>query len=177
MVSNVVEKSTKEYLDIVDEDDNVIGKGTRKSVHERHQIHRGIHVFVINDKGEILIQQRAFMKDDRPGYFDTSVGAQVLSGESYRQAASREAKEEIGIEVSDLEEVCKYKSFSNRQREIRTLFITYHEGPFNIDKSEVGEVEFRSVEDIQRLMEKKKVDFTTGFKISFDHYLKYLKKR
>ena len=37
-----------EFLDIVDENDNVIGKGTRDSVHKSFQIHRGVHVLIIN---------------------------------------------------------------------------------------------------------------------------------
>jgi isopentenyl-diphosphate delta-isomerase len=164
-----------EYLDIVDKNDNVIGKGTRKSVHKKHQIHRGVHVFVVNTQGEILIQKRSHKKDYYPGFYDASVGAQVLSGENYKKAALRELKEELGIEAVALKKICKYKSFSDRQREIRTLFVTKHEGPFNIDKGEVEKVEFKSVEEIKELIGSREVDFTEGFKLSFEHYSKHLK--
>ena len=166
-----------EHLDIVDEDDNVIGRGTRKSVHDKHQIHRGIHVFIVNDKGELLIQQRSLNKDDRPGVYDASVGAQVSSGETYKQTALRETEEELGVKIRDLKVVCKYKSFSGRQREIRMLFLAYHNGPFKIDKEEVEGVEFKTVQDIEDLIREDKIEFTDGFKISFEHYLKYLKER
>ena len=78
---------TEEYLDIVDENDNVIGKDTRKAVHANYMIHRGVHIFVVNSHGQILIQKRSMNKDYYPGYFDISVGAQVSSGESYEEAA------------------------------------------------------------------------------------------
>lgn len=161
-----------EYIDIVDEKDNVIGKETRKSVHKKHQIHRGVHVFVVNKKGEILIQQRAFTIEDRPGYFDASVGGQVKSGEGYKEAAIREVKEELGVEANHFKKVCKYKSFSDRQREIRTLFVIEHERPFKIEKEQVEKVEFRSAGKIQELIRSKEVNFTDGFLISFKHYLK-----
>lgn len=163
-----------EYLDIVNKEDKVIGKGTRRSVHEKHNIHRGVHVFIVNRKGEILIQQRSKDKDDRPLYYDASVGAQVLSGETYRQAALREAEEELGISGIKLKKICKYKSFSDRQREIRTLFSARHDGPFKINKEEVEKIEFWSVEKVQEVIRKGSVNFTTGFEISFRHYLKYI---
>jgi isopentenyl-diphosphate delta-isomerase len=161
-----------EYLDIVDEADTVIGKDTRSAVHEGHHIHRGIHVFIINNRGEILIQQRAMTKDDRPGYYDASVGAQVLSGETYEQAAWRESYEELGIKSIKLEQITKYKSFSDRQREIRTLFTAYSDGPFEINKTEVAKVLFLPVEKIVDMVESRKVHFTTGFTISLTHYIK-----
>src|SRR4030042_2122336 len=108
-----------EYLDIVDEHDNVIGKDLRENVHKAHQIHRGVHVFVINKNGELLVQKRSESRKDRPGYYDASVGAQVQSGESYEEAAFRETKEELGFSPKKLIKICDYKSYSERQRENR----------------------------------------------------------
>jgi isopentenyldiphosphate isomerase len=53
----------EEYLDNVDEADNVIGKDTREKVHSAHATHRGIHVFIVNRRIEILVQQRSLSKD------------------------------------------------------------------------------------------------------------------
>jgi isopentenyl-diphosphate delta-isomerase len=165
-----------ELLDIVDENDTVIGRGTRKSVHGNYQIHRGVHVFVINSTGEILIQKRSNEKNDRPGFLDASCGAQVTSGETYEQAAQRETKEELGIKVKKLVYIGKYKSFSERQREIRTLFITKNDGPFDIEKHEVEKVEFMTVRKIQKIIHKNLIPFTEGFKRSLKLYLTFLKR-
>lgn len=164
-----------EYLDIVDENNNVIGKDTRENVHANHCIHRGIHVFVVNDKGEILVQQRSMKKDDRPGVYDSSVGAQVLSGETYEQAAIRETKEELGFKPSKLEKIRDYKSFSKRQREIRRFFVCHYNGPFSVDKEEVESIEFWSPKKISKEIEKGEKQFTDGFKISFQKYLEFKK--
>lgn len=159
-----------EYLDIVNEKDEVISRDTRKNVHKKHAIHRGIHVFVINSKNEILLQKRSEKRDYYPGFWDASVGAQVLSGETYEQAAGREVKEELGFEPEDLKKVCDYKSYSKRQRENRRLFVCQAEGPFNFNKEEVELIKFWPTEKIQEEIEKGERKFTEGFKISFHKY-------
>jgi len=162
-----------EYLDIVNEKDEVVGKDTRENVHKKYQIHRGIHNFVLNQKGEILLQKRSKKKDYYPGYYDASVGAQVLSGESYEKAALQETQEELGFKPQILEKICDYKSFSPRQKEIRRLFVCKYDGPFYTNKEEVESVKFYSPKTIHEGIIKGKVKFTEGFKISFGHYLKY----
>ena len=163
----------QEFLDIVDKSDRVVGRDTRENVHASYQIHRGIHVFVVNSKKEILLQKRSMKKDYYPGYYDASVGAQVLSGESYKEAALRETEEELGFVPRELSKVCDYDSFSERQREKRRLFVCVFEGEFKIDEEEVESVEWCAVEKIKRMIEKG-MDFTEGFKISFERYLEFI---
>jgi isopentenyl-diphosphate Delta-isomerase len=160
-----------EYLDIVDEDDEVIGRDTRKNVHANHQIHRGIHVFVLNIKGEILLQRRSDTKDYYPGFYDSSVGAQVISGETYEECALRETMEELGFKPNDLAIICDYNSYSSRQKEKRRLFITYSKGNFKIDPKEVESVKWYSPEEIKKEIDKGIMKFTEGFKSSFQYYI------
>jgi len=161
-------KQRVEYLDIVDEKDRTIGKDTRENIHKKNLIHRGVHVFVLNNKGEILVQKRARDKDYLPGFYDASVGGQVLSGESYEQAAEREIKEELGLNFTNLKKVSDYHSYSERQKENRRLFIVKAEGPFKIDKTEIESVKFWLPDQIQTEIGK----FTPGFKISFGELIK-----
>jgi len=165
----------EEYLDIVNEEDEVVGRDTRKNVHDNYQIHRGVHVFVINHKGEILLQKRSEDRDNYPGYYDSSVGAQVSSGETYEQAAERETFEELGFRPSNLERVCDYNSYSSKQREKKRLFKCIYDGPFNIDKVEVDFIEWYTIDQIKKEIEKKEKKFTNGFKLSFEGYLNYIK--
>lgn len=164
-----------EFLDTVNEDDEIIGRDTRDNVHSRHEIHRGIHVFVLNSKGEILLQKRSEKKDYYPGYYDASVGAHVLSGETYEEAATRETKEELGFQPSDLERICDYNSYSSRQKEKRRLFVCQSEGPFEIDTEELESVEWWSPERIQKEIERGEMEFTEGFKTSFRKFMEHKK--
>jgi isopentenyl-diphosphate delta-isomerase type 1 len=157
-----------EYLDIVDENDLVIGRDTRANVHTEHKIHRGVHVFVVNAKGELLIQRRASTRSYYPGFWDASVGGQVLAGESYEQAASRELLEELSCE-GPLRLVAKYNAYSERQREKRALFVHLNDGPFQPSATEIDEIALVPPENLADLMQSE--PFTEGFRRSFDLWL------
>ena len=59
-----------------------------------------VHVCVFNAKGELLIQKRQKDKAGWPNLWDVTVGGHVLTGETTQQAAERETREEIGIEIA-----------------------------------------------------------------------------
>lgn len=158
-----------EHMDVVDESDEVIGRDTRANVHARHAIHRGVHVFVVNQAGELLLQRRAVTKRDYPGYWDASVGGQVMAGESYEQAAIRELREELGCRAESIRLIAKYDSFSSRQREKRALFSYESEGPFHVPPAEVDEVRFVPPAQVSQMMEAE--SFTEGFRRSFALWL------
>jgi isopentenyldiphosphate isomerase len=60
---------------------------------------------VLNDKNELLIQRRAFDKENHPGLWDVSCAGHITTGDSSRNAAVRELKEELGLfaQPQDLE--------------------------------------------------------------------------
>ena len=59
-----------------------------------------VHVCVMNDRRELLIQRRQVTKDRYPGCWDLSAGGFVQSGETSQEAALRELREEVGLSVS-----------------------------------------------------------------------------
>lgn len=61
--------------------------------------HLVIHVWIINDKGEFLIQKRQSWKLSSPGMWDCAVAGCTVSGENTKETAIRETKEELGIEL------------------------------------------------------------------------------
>ncbi|KKQ39741.1 MAG: NUDIX hydrolase, partial [Candidatus Magasanikbacteria bacterium GW2011_GWA2_37_8] len=48
-----------EYIDIVDDNDQVIGRATRDEVNEKHLRCRIVHALVFNNKGEMAIHLRS----------------------------------------------------------------------------------------------------------------------
>jgi isopentenyl-diphosphate delta-isomerase len=89
-----------EYLDIVDENDNVIGKKKRSEVYaENLSNFRVINAFILNSQGEIWIPRRSAHKKIFPLCLDMSVGGHVASGENYEEALRRETLEEIGVDI------------------------------------------------------------------------------
>ena len=61
--------------------------------------HMVVHVWIRNNKGEYLISQRSANRPTFPLMWEC-VGGSVLKGESSIQGAIREAKEEVGVDLS-----------------------------------------------------------------------------
>ena len=86
-----------EIFDVVNEQDEVIGRASRAEVHARGLMHRAVHVLVFNKAGEVFLQKRSMTKDKSPGLWDSSASGHVNSGEDYDTCAVRELREEIGL--------------------------------------------------------------------------------
>lgn len=91
----------EEIFELVDDNDQVIGKEFRGIVHSKGLLHRAVYCWVFNNAGELLIQQRSFQKSIGPGKWDLSVAEHLQPGESYRAAAIRGLYEELGIQHAD----------------------------------------------------------------------------
>ncbi len=91
-----------EYLDLVDENDNVIDRKPRPEVeNEGLNNFRVINAFLINSEKQLWIPRRTAHKKLFPLCLDMSVGGHVESGETYEQAFRRETQEEININIDD----------------------------------------------------------------------------
>ncbi len=90
-----------EVLDIVDENDNVIGQKNRSEIYrERLSNFRVVNVFLVNSKGQLWIPRRSDSKRIFPSCLDVSMGGHVESGESYEDALVRELHEELNLSVN-----------------------------------------------------------------------------
>lgn len=91
-----------EYLDIVGEDDKVIGKMLRSENRNHLQNVRVVNGFIVNSEGKLLILRRTAQKRAFPLCLDMSVGGYVKSGETYEEAFARELKEELNLDLEDV---------------------------------------------------------------------------
>jgi isopentenyldiphosphate isomerase len=71
----------------------------RKTVHDKQLWHEVVNVWVINSKGEILLQLRAPGVEISPGVWDVAVGSHVRPGEDPLVAAQRCLNTELGIDI------------------------------------------------------------------------------
>lgn len=86
-----------EILDIVDENDEVIGQAPRGEVYARGMRHRAVFVLARDEQDRIFVHRRTATKLVFPSLYDMFVGGVVGAGESYDAAALREAEEELGV--------------------------------------------------------------------------------
>ena len=83
-------------LDVVNENDEVIGRELRSIVHANGLLHREIHLWLITPDKKIVMQQRSIRKETNPGLLTLAAGGHVESGSTYAQTALIELEEETG---------------------------------------------------------------------------------
>ncbi|WP_425577169.1 NUDIX domain-containing protein [Streptomyces enissocaesilis] len=86
-----------EILDIVDENDEVTGQAPRGEAYARGLRHRCVFVLARDGGGRYFVHRRTPVKLVFPSMYDMFVGGVVGAGESYDEAALREAEEELGV--------------------------------------------------------------------------------
>jgi 8-oxo-dGTP pyrophosphatase MutT (NUDIX family) len=90
-------RSADELLDIVDENDVVVGQERRGEAYARGLRHRCAFVLVKDGEGRTFVHRRTAVKLVFPSLYDMFVGGVVGAGETYDEAALREAEEELGV--------------------------------------------------------------------------------
>lgn len=138
----------EEIVDIVDENDKVFGKATRKEAHVKGLLHRVVHIVIENSEGKILCLKRGPNVDTRPGYTSNCAG-HVISGSGYEETAKRELEEELGIKAP-VEFEGKIMFNDKGHNTIIGCFKAKHDGPFRIDKSELEGADFRDLKQIKK---------------------------
>jgi isopentenyldiphosphate isomerase len=91
-------RSAEELIDVVDEEDRVVGRALRGDATARRLRHRCTSVQVRDPLGRIFVHRRTPQKLVFPSMYDVVVGGVVGAGESYDECALREAREELGVE-------------------------------------------------------------------------------
>lgn len=140
-----------EFSDIVNENDEAVGKASKKEIYEKQLLHRIVHVMVFNGKGEMALQLRSKNTPFCPLHWCTSAGGHVQSGESYEAAALRELKEEIGAEAKIDFAYKDLYTVSGNFRKFLVTFKTMFDGSFKINPAEVEKAEFFSLDEIQKM--------------------------
>ena len=151
-----------EYIDIFDENNNPTGKVKEKQqAHEDGNFHRTAHVWIINDKNELLLQKRSASKKTHPNCWDISGAGHIKAGESVVDGAIRELKEELGVEVEekDLQYIATIKSTKNpKNMEFQYVYLlncNKEIEEYIFEDNEVSEVKYIFYKDLEKMVEEK----------------------
>lgn len=161
----------KEQVILVDEQDNPIGLMEKIEAHEKALLHRAFSVFIFNDKGELMLQQRAAEKYHSPLLWTNTCCSHQRDGETSLEAGKRRLQEEMGF-VCELEEVFWfiYKApFDNglTEHELDHVMVGKFEKEPIINKEEVEAYKWMPLEDVKNDIEKQPEIYTEWFKIIF----------
>ncbi len=144
-------------VDIVDENDVVIGRSSIHKVQSEGRRHRIVRISLEDPAGNVLIQRRQDHKELYPGRWDSAAAGHVDTGETYQIAAERELKEELGV-VTQLHKVKYYPSEGKFGWRILKRFNTLYKGlisrdtTFELQTDEVAEVRWVSVAELRDLV-------------------------
>lgn len=145
----------REWLDIVDKEDKVIGKAPKDDIYARNCLHRIVHIFVFNEKGEMAIQMRSATKSFAPNCWTTGAAGHVCANEGPKLAAERELEEEIGLKTPiEYKAKIYYQDTPDRPSKFLYCYETRSEGPFTCDPAEVDFCRFFSFEKIQDMVKR-----------------------
>ena len=163
----------EELIDVLDENGNKTGQVLpRSEIHRRGLWHRAIVVAVINEKNEILIQQRSHNKEKNPDMWDISAAGHITAGQDSLMAATREINEEISVNLGFNVEVKEFRfmfSFRKEQvfaedfieRQFYDFFILRQSGLNNssikFQTDEVQNVKFVSISELNELRQTDKI--------------------
>lgn len=153
----------EEFLEIVDEHNRVVGKATREKAHKESLMHRSVHILLFNSERRLFLQKRSETKDRFPLHYDSSAAGHLSVGESCIDCAGRELEEELGVADVPLVEVAEFKACEETSWEFVSLYLCRTDQPVRINRAEVAEGGFYTVEEVAALIEKDPSAFTREF--------------
>jgi len=161
-----------ELLDIVDENDEVLGRASRPEVHRTRRMHRAVHMFVFNAGGDLFLQKRAASKSVYPNYWDSSAAGHVDAGEHYLAAAVRELEEELGVVIAavDIKEFWRRLPTADNGHEHQRYYAVTTEQTLSPCPIEIADGRWLSQSDMQVKVAADDQTFTTDLKLAWPVY-------
>ena len=144
----VEQESGIEWVDIVNEENEVGAQSSRAQMRAECLRHRATYIVVHDGMGKILVQRRTETKDYRPGMLDATAGGVVQSGEVMLDSARREAEEELGIAGVPFADHGSFYYEDEYCRVWGGLFSCVSHGPFAMQEEEVDEIFWMTPEEI-----------------------------
>jgi len=155
----------EEYVILVDENDNPIGKEEKVKCHlPNGKLHRAFTILLFNEEGKLLLTKRSQSKMLWPGDWDGTVASHPRESETYVSSAERRLPEEIGV-ICSLDYLFKfeyhvpYKDIGSENEICGTLIgILRDSSTINLVKDEIVETKWVTVDElISDLQEKPRI--------------------
>jgi isopentenyl-diphosphate delta-isomerase len=171
----------EEHVVLVNEQDGALGTMGKLEAHRKGALHRALSIFVLNDRGEVLMHQRAHGKYHSGGLWTNTCCSHPRAGEDVKAASSRRLFEEMGIRC-ELEHAFTFlyrAEVGNGlvEHELDHVFIGKHEGPAHPDPLEVNNVAWISVPQLDAALRERPQEFTAWVKLCWPRVKEHLQRR
>ncbi len=159
----------EEEVILVDKEDNEIGLMEKMQAHREAKLHRAFSVFLLNDKNEVLLQQRALDKYHCGGMWTNACCSHPREGETLQAAVDRRLQEEMGITCkTDWVYSFIYKADVGEglfEHEFDHVFFGSFSGVAKPDESEVSDWKYVSLDELKSDVTAHPANYTPWFKI------------
>ncbi len=167
-----VVSSEAEELILVDENDVETGFLSKAECHDGSgMLHRAFSMFLFNDAGELLLQQRSQSKRLWPGYWSNTICSHPRKGESMLVATRRRLRDELDIETK-LEFVYKFSyqaEFGSigSENELCHVYLGRASDAVVPNDHEISAIRFVDVDSLLREFDANPGQFTPWFKMEW----------
>jgi len=170
----------EEKVILVNENDEQIGLMPKLEAHQKAVLHRAFSVFILNKKGELMLQQRAAHKYHSPLLWTNTCCSHQRDAETSLDAGKRRLMEEMGFDC-ELKEIFSfiYKApFDNglTEHEFDHVMVGEYENDPVINKEEVNDFKWMTLEDVKRDIKLHPKIYTEWFKIIFEKFYNHLQR-
>jgi len=186
--TNSIVSTEGELLILVDPDDQETGSLSKAECHNGDGLlHRAFSVFLFNDRGELLLQQRGAGKRLWPMFWTNTCCSHPRQGESMEFATERRLQQELDTN-STLEFVYKfaYQARFNElgsENELCSVYLGRLEREATANDTEIAALRFVSADELQQEINAEPERFTPWFKMEWqrlndeftDHLANYTK--
>ena len=167
-------KMAEEQLILVDESNRATGSAGKTAVHRAGLLHRAFSIFIVDDRGRIVLQQRNPNKYHSGGLWANSCCGHPRPGERTIAAARRRLNEELGVTCAlSFGFFARYRTeLDNGMHENEFVYVYFGRlaAEPRPDPTEIADVAFLSCEDIGRRIKKEPGTFAFWFKHYFRNH-------
>ena len=167
-------KGSDEPLILVDEGNRATGSQGKTAVHRAGLLHRAFSIFLVDERGRLVLQQRSRKKYHSGGLWANSCCGHPRPGERTIAAARRRLNEEMGVSAA-----LSFGFFSRYRTELdngmqENEFVYVYFGQLTSaprpDPAEIADVAFLSCEEVARRIKRDPNGFAFWFKHYFDSH-------
>lgn len=166
-----------ESLILVDDQDQEVGHQDKLSCHAGSGIlHRAFSLFIFNDAGELLLQQRSTHKQLWPLYWSNSCCSHPRRGETMAAAITRRSRQELGI-TTQFQYLYKFKyqvpyQDIGAEHELCWVFVGHSADSVQVNENEIASWRFISAADLDEEMRQTPDHFTPWFKLEWQRLIR-----
>lgn len=166
---------------LVNDKDERIGTMEKMEAHRKALLHRAFSVFIFNNKGEMLLQQRALSKYHSAGLWTNTCCSHPYPGEETIEGAKRRLREELGFSVplNKAFDFIYKAAFENglTENEFDHVYVGEYDGDVFPVPEEVKDYCFKPMDEIKDELENFPHKYTAWFKIAFPRIEQYIRAR